>query len=413
MVVKKRWLAVFAAGMLLIGAIIFVPLVLKSEKNALLFEKEYARLNNYLFNAQADEYIKSGETPEDARGMVAYIMVRFDPDPVKEKVIACYKTHTAEAYAECGSILLNKMNEEIDIITTQDIPLKDVSLAGIIYSLPEEILPTLQERFYKTEDIVDILVISLVRFNPYEQFGIMQKCFNDSPQKTREDILSCFDNLKKRYQKVVEEVIVDYKIQPAKEKEIKSAELNSEMLFAKIHNYAIALLIRVNQVNGMDEQSAKFKSAFVLSQLDLAGLRQQTLNCLKENEIIGGKISNAQTLQKKCGKFYVLKVIARADLPMDNESAQSEALLAHGLDKYMEEGLNKLQKSGYNKTDAEAVIAIVHGKLDINKCVRDGMVCFGDENSNKSIQDCLMPCYNEVDKLIDLVIKDYQIQPAL
>lgn len=117
--------------------------------------------------------------------------------------------------------------------------------------------------------------------------------------------------------------------------------------------------------------------------------------------------------KKKCGKFYVLKVIARADLPMDNESAQSEALLAHGLDKYMEEGLNKLQKSGYNKTDAEAVIAIVHGKLDINKCVRDGMVCFGDENSNKSIQDCLMPCYNEVDKLIDLVIKDYQIQPAL
>ena len=64
---KKRWLAVFAAGMLLIGAIIFVPLVLKSEKNALLFEKEYARLNNYLFNAQADEYKKSGETPEEAR----------------------------------------------------------------------------------------------------------------------------------------------------------------------------------------------------------------------------------------------------------------------------------------------------------------------------------------------------------
>lgn len=412
MVVKKRRLAVFAAGMLLIGAIMFVPFVLKSEKNTLLFEKEYARLNNYLFNVQAEEYEKYGETPEEARGMVAYIMVRFDPDPVKEKIIACYKTHTAEAYAECGSILLNKMNEEIDMIKTQDIPLKDVSLAGIIYSLPQDILPTLQERFYKTEDIADILVISLMRFNPYEQFGIMQKCFDESPQKTREDILSCFDNLKKRYRKIVEEVIADYKIQPAGEKVIKSAELNSEMLFTQIHNHAIALLMRLYQVNGMDEQSAKFKSAFVLSRLDLADMRQQTLNCLKENEIIGGKISNAQMLQKKCGKFYVLKVIARADLPMNNESAQNEALLAYGLDKYMEEGLNKLQKSGYQKSDAEAVIATVHGKLDINRCVRDAMVCFGDENSNKSIQDCLMPCYKEVDQLTDRVIKDYDIQPV-
>lgn len=408
---KKHWLTVIGAGIVLIGAIMFLPHFLKDGKNTLLFEKEYARLNNHLFNAQMEEYINYGETPDEARGMAAYIMVRFDPEPIKEKVVECFATHETEAYAKCGEILLNKMNDEIDLIKTQDVPMKDVGLAGIIYSLPEATLPTLQKKFYKTQDIVDIIVISFVRFNSYKQFGIMQKCFDDSPQKTYEDIKSCFDDLEKRYQQVVDEVIADYQIQPATEKEKKNAELNSEILFTQIHNRAIAFLMRLYQEEGMDEQSAKYKSALIFSRLDLSKMRHQTLNCLKENEITAGEISDAQRLQKKCGKFYIFKVLLNADLPIDNKSAESEALLAYNLDEYMENELDRLQKNGYNKTDAEAVISMVHGKLDINKCVRQRMICFEDKDNNKSIQECLTPCYKEADRLIGQVIKDYRIQP--
>ncbi len=192
--------------------------------------------------------------------------------------------------------------------------------------------------------------------------------------------------------------------------EEKGKALNAEILFSKIHNETIRAISSIYEKRGMTEDQARFKTAFILSRMDLGKMREKVLNCLKENNIGAGKISNSKELREKCDRDYVDTVAQTANINVESDKDIKEGALAYRLEDLVSEKFYELRQKGYSKQDTHAIIGSAHGRLNTNKCVKDALERL-DKQEKKDMRTCLSPCFQEFEEIVEDVIKDYELKP--
>lgn len=410
---KKTWLVFIGLGIILSSLIVYKLMSIKNRNYDLSLEKEYAGMYNFHYNDLAKISVKNDEDKDAGQRIASIFMVKIDMEKTKTRVMECLASNEPDDYQKCEEIFVKKIYGEVEKRGHESASVQDMDIASTMFREPLNVFPYLKRDFYKSDDIVSIIAIALTRMNLPQEFDSIKKCMVDNSIEDTQHFNDCFEGFRKKYETNIQEIISDSYFKPDPKIANNTKKAMNEIRFTRIHKDAISSLMRAYIEHGMTEKQAKYKTAFILSRLDLLKMREETLKCFENNQNLPDENLDEQNSHKNCGTDYILKIMDSANVQIEGEEDFMESYFAYTLEMFLEDKQNDLVKNGYSERDAAIISVNVHSQLDIRKCVKQGMICFGNSENKKTVGDCLSPCLEEAQTLTNQFTKKYGFKPNL
>lgn len=410
---KKVWLVLIGLGIILSSLFVYKLTSVKNKNYGLSLEKEYAGIYNFHFNDLAKISVKNPEDKDEGQRIASIFMVKIDMEKTKARVMECLAGNEPDDYQKCEEIFVEKIYGEVEKRGHESVSAQDMDIASTMFRVPLTFFPYLKKNFYKSDDIVSIIAIALTRMNLPQEFDSIKKCMIDNTIEDTKHFNDCFEDFRKKYENNIQEIISDSYFKPDPQIANNTKKVANEIRFTRIHKDAISSLMRVYTEQGMTEKQAKYQTAFILSRLDLLKMREETLKCFEDDRNLPDENMDEHNSHKNCGRDYILKVMDNANIQIEGEEDFMESYFAYTLEMLLEDKQKDLEENGYSERDAAVISVNVHSQLDIRKCVKQGMICFNNSENKKSVGDCLTPCLEEAQTLINQFAKKYGFKPEL
>lgn len=195
-----------------------------------------------------------------------------------------------------------------------------------------------------------------------------------------------------------------------KSKHDKDALLSAEYVYANMFAEVTVMLNNINEAGYQNVEEARFKTNFVLGQIDMKDLKKSVEKCLLDNGISYDRTED-EDLINKCNKPFFEKIAKFALKTSLDEDKLIEAVAAHDLARLPQEAHNMLKDEGFSVGAVQMAPIIAYTRFDVYECVKAIAHCFNndeDDGEKVSIIQCSRPCYSDyADYLLD-VLEDYE-----
>lgn len=190
----------------------------------------------------------------------------------------------------------------------------------------------------------------------------------------------------------------------------EEALLSAEYAYALIFLKANITLNNINEKLYENQDQARFKTNFLLGQIDLKPMKKDVEKCLVDNGISYERTEDEELLEKCEQPFFEQVLGVSKDFSLSEEK-MAEALFSHHLAQLPLKTNLDLEEKGYSEAAVTMAPLIAYTRIDVHECVEKAVSCFKQDKADGkdvTLDYCLQPCNAEYARALESVLKDYE-----